>query len=355
MKSLKVTTAQEYALMSQFEDACRSLAETQAEAELARPLSYWALPCDRRLPYALLDRSVGAIVRTPFVDLSSTPGIGPKKINSLIMLLKRALEGPPQAPHSAQNGPCDVAPPAAADGEFDPRAVSEALWEEWRHTVHRHQLQQEKLGRLAPSLRDLPTVIWHARLEQYLPLNLADLRRLKTHGEKRVATVLEVFLTIHQLLGSAGAHHRLAISLDPTFVGPLQHWIGGELANSRSPSVEEVRQNLVLPLLNQIQLDAGDVVHGLATGRLGIESESESVREQSRRLGVTRARVYQLLDTCAEIMEVRWPDGRWQLAALAEKFAGVDEHHDGLRLFESTRSLLFPQRLDQPLAEAVPA
>ena len=33
-------------------------------------------------------------------------------------------------------------------------------------------------------------------------------------------------------------------------------------------------------------------------------------------MGVTRARVYQLLEDCARVMDVRWPDGKTQLARL---------------------------------------
>ena len=50
---------------------------------------------------------------------------------------------------------------------FDATIVSEALWTNWCDTVHRFGLGPEKLGRLAPSLQALPTVIWHTRLEDY--------------------------------------------------------------------------------------------------------------------------------------------------------------------------------------------
>ena len=45
----------------------------------------------------------------------------------------------------------------------------------------------------------------------------------------------------------------------------------------------------VLPALNQIEVDAGEIVHRLAAGRLGVESHPESVREQAERMGVTHA------------------------------------------------------------------
>jgi hypothetical protein len=232
--------------------------------------------------------------------------------------------------------------------------VSELLWDEWRDTVRRQQLGGETLGRLAPCLRDLPTVIWKARLQDYLPLSLGELRALKTHGEKRVCLVLEIFFTIHQLLGGAGQHPRYTVLLQPSFIGPIEQWIrlavveGGE-----APSVQELRQSLLLPLLNQIERDAGEQVHRLACGRLGIEAEPESVRDQARRMGVTRTRIYQLLETCSQIMDVRWPEGRWRLAELAKRFDGLDDSDERHRLFDAARLLLFPARVEQPQPDLV--
>jgi hypothetical protein len=69
-------------------------------------------------------------------------------------------------------------------------------------------------------------------------------------------------------------------------------------------------------------------------------------------MGVTRARVYQLLDDCSKIMSVRWPEGQSQLRALAEKLRA--ENADGksdLTLFDSTVELFFPRKYDA-LAES---
>jgi hypothetical protein len=81
----------------------------------------------------------------------------------------------------------------------------------------------------------------------------------------------------------------------------------------------DIRQNLTLPILNQIHLDAGEPVSGLAERRLAVETPAFSVRQESERLGVTRARVYQLLDTCSAIMNVRWPAGRWALQGFIDQ------------------------------------
>ncbi|MFV1966298.1 MAG: hypothetical protein ACC628_12815 [Pirellulaceae bacterium] len=343
MRPSKTASAEDFTLMSSFEEVRKRLVEEKRVEQLDRPLAYWALTCDRRLPYALLDRNVGELIRMSFGDLAATPGIGRKKIASLLMLLRRAL-AQKESPSGAEETQSVVPEAVGTSDLFDPSQVSELLWETWRATVRNHDLGQETLGRLAPSLQSLPTVIWNTPLDAYLNLGVTEMRHLKTHGDKRVRAVLEVFHIVHQLIGSVAGHRRLSVRLVPRFVAPLEQWIAEELRNHDAPAVQEIRQNLVLPMLNQIEVDAGDTIHRLAAGRLGVEAPPETVRHQSDRIGVTRARVYQLLDACAQVMAVRWPEGKWQLSVLANKFASLPLKDERSLLFEETRLLMFPDR-----------
>ncbi|MBN8628837.1 MAG: hypothetical protein J0M17_25470, partial [Planctomycetes bacterium] len=73
-------------------DKIRNLLLTDRYApQLSKPLAHWALPADRRLPRALLHRSLGDLLRTPYDSLAAVPGIGQKKMQSLMKLLDRAL------------------------------------------------------------------------------------------------------------------------------------------------------------------------------------------------------------------------------------------------------------------------
>jgi hypothetical protein len=162
----------------------------------------------------------------------------------------------------------------------------------------------EKLGRLAPTLQSLPTVIWHSKLEEYADRSLADIRSLKTHGEKRVHAILEVFCTVHEVLATATLQENMP--------------------------VDDLHQHIVKPMINQIKIDLGDQVAGLAAARLCLDENSPSVKQQAETIGVTRARVYQLLEDCAKAMDVRWPEGRWLLAPLASRFGSSDPETIGL-------------------------
>jgi hypothetical protein len=348
MRPLKVASAEDYALQSAFEDARAKLLQALDATHLEKPLSHWALPKDRRLPYALLDRKLREIVHGSFSDLSSTPGIGRKKLASLVMLLGRALaaESPTvQAPE----GTTSAAEAGNCDG-LDLRAVSEAVWDEWRGTICRWGLEGEKLGRLASSLRPLPTVIWEKPLREYAALSMDEIRRLRTHGDKRVRVVLEVFGAVHRLLGAAGQPGQFTFRIQPRFVAVLEQWINEELHRDDMPELQDVRQSLVLPLLNQLQLDAGETVHRLVAGRLGLEARPESVREQAERLSVTRARIYQHYEAGARVIALRWPEGKWQMGALLEKLSVLPADDERAVLVRETNGLLF-SRPRSPAAE----
>ena len=316
-------------------------------------LVYWTLPGDRRLPLSLLDYSLQRVLDSDFDELAGTPGIGLKKLSSLISLLERAAnDGPPTVPIKinpeplAAPTPLERFRPLDAEGRFDSSLVSEALWQQWRETAVLHELDNERLGRLAPSLLELPTVIWDTPLAAYIPQSLQKIRQLRTYGEKRVRVVLEVFFLVHEMLHQSGRHARLAVRLIPSFVPPLERWFQDVMAHSTLPTVAEMQEFLVLPLIDQLELDVGGEVVQLAKGRLGINGNSVAVRQQSRELGVTRARVYQLLEECDRVMSVRWPEGRRCFNDLRTRLESETPDTDAAEYFNSVYELFFPRKYE---------
>jgi hypothetical protein len=349
----KIHNAEEMKMKANFETLRQQLLAEEYANRWTFPLAFWTLPNDRRLPLSLLSYKLQDLLNIPFDDLANTAGIGQKKLHSLIMLLQRATSDvPPSKPISVE----PVSDPQVEliaekpyvplneQGEFDHTLVSEALWLEWRETAEAHHLGEERLGRLAPSLREMPTVIWHSPLKMYIPQTLHEIRNLRTHGEKRVRVVLEVFYIVHQMLEKAGRHPRLRARLEPGFILPIEHWFNEILGRESLPSKTEIMEHLVLPLIEQLTIDVGaDVVH-LARGRLGVDGEYISVRQQSREMRVTRARVYQLLEECDRIMEVRWPEGRRFFQDLAERFKSDRRESMASELFMQTYDLFFPKK-----------
>jgi hypothetical protein len=348
----KATSVEDFKLVSSFESLRKTLSQDRYRDRMEKPLAYWALPSDRRLPLAFLGRTIGELLATPFADLTATQGIGQKKISSLMKLLARATKDEPPAVPFGITELSEENRPVAAEGladrkNFDPMLVSEALWVQWRETVRRAGVDHEKLGRLAPSLQDLPTVIWHTPMSFYIDHTVDEIRSMKTHGEKRVRVVLEVFCVVHNMLVDVSNQDHLAIRLVPQFVVPLENWVRDVMDRPSPPTYEEVRDRLTLPLLDQMTNDSGEAIVNLARGRLGMDGPPQSVRTQSRKMGVTRARVYQLLDDCSKVMNVRWPEGQGLLRQLGDVIRREGASAEMLRLFDATVELFYPRKYEE--------
>ena len=324
MKFTKSASVEELQVIGKFESLRKILLTQQYADHLKKPLAYWALPADRRLPLAFLGRTLQDLLGTSFADLSNTPGIGQKKIGSFVKLLARAANTDPA------DLPTDDAvqlPVQEADGEgesadgFDATCVSEVVWGQWRASVLRHGLGSEKLGRFAPTLRNMTRVIWNMQLEAYTQCSLSDIRAMKTHGEKRVRAILKVFHGVHMLVSSMGAQEHLVVRIFPKLIDQIEQWIGRALQTPGLPTTQELFDNVVGSLLEQVRIDATQQIASLAENRLGIHAPITSVRQAARSMGLTRARVYQLLNEINDIIAVRWPNGRHQMYELREKLA----------------------------------
>jgi hypothetical protein len=327
----KAISNDRYRLVGTYERLRKSLLEHPDSSRLDKALSYWVLPTDRRLPIAFLDRNLRDLLSLPLDELMGTPGVGHKKILGFFDLLKRASKAASaDAPFGLGNDTSKRPQKATEPSGFDATVVSESLWDSWCETVRRYGMGPEKLGRLAPSLQSLPTVIWHSRLEEYVDRSLADIRSLKTHGEKRVNAILEVFCTVHEALATATLEENIDVVVMPRFIPPLTRWLMETVDKPELPSLDELHTHLVKPMVRQIKIDLGDLVAGLAAARLRLDDDAPTVKQQAETIGVTRARVYQLLEDCAKVMEVRWPEGRWLLAPLATRFGTSDPETIGL-------------------------
>ena len=347
MNAYKSVSVDVSKLMDRFDRLRNQLLQSKYADRLDKPLAYWALLSDRRLPQAFLGRSLHNLITTPFDDLLATAGVGQKKIALLVVLLARAVQDAPPTLADELITSANGAQRSnrGSDGDstvFDPAGVSEVLWAKWCETVKLHGVGHEALGRLAPRLTILPTAVWHTQLNEYVDRTLSEIRNLKTHGEKRVYAVLEVFFTVHEALSRRGMQKHFEFRLVPKFVGPLEHWISQVLKRDKGPPVDEFCKLFVEPLLLQLELDTSEHIVELASGRLGVEGPPESVRQQSRRLGVTRARVYQLLEECANVIAVRWPEGEQQLVSLQGRWQSVPADDETLRLLGRTIDLFYP-------------
>ncbi|MBX7073146.1 MAG: hypothetical protein K1X71_08350 [Pirellulales bacterium] len=350
MQPQRSSLVTEYRLQSRFEELRDRLLGSPRQERLQQPLAYWTLPHDRRLPLAFMSRNLHELLNTPFDALIATPGVGQKKMVALVHLLERAesnLDG------ESGTYPIDEAL-AALDSElsadstveagFAADRVSESAWSLWRDSVKRYHLEEETLGRFAPSLERLPRVLWHTTLNAYCDLSLGEIRGLKTHGEKRVAAVLEVFHELYALLSGLGTMSHLAIRLQPRLAGQVENWLLAALERSEPPCPAELDRQLLTPLAAQVRGDLGELVGDLVDDRLGLSGHEASVREKAAALGLTRARLYQLLADAAEVIAVRWPEGQYLAQHLAGKLRSQGADLGEYERFFAAVDLFFPSR-----------
>jgi hypothetical protein len=345
----KTSSVEQLQVVGRFESLRKILLSNEYADYLDKPLVYWALPTDRRLPLALMGRTLGDLLNTSFSELSATPGIGQKKIRSLVSLLSRAASTEPsELPVDPSAVPPDGSSPRAqADPSngFDPSAVSEAVWAQWRATVVQRGLGGEALGRFAPTLKNVTRVIWNTPLDSYTGSTLAEIRAMKTYGEKRVQAILEVFHSIHNLVAGMGHQGPLVVRIVPRLIDRVETWIGRALQTPGVPSTEQISREFVRPLFEQIRIDATQQITRLAECRLGVHRPIASVRQAARTMGLTRARVYQLLNEINDIMTVRWPMGRHQVYELRDRLeaeAARSDNPPDLTQFYAAVELFYP-------------
>ena len=310
-----------------------------------------------------LDRTLRDLLETPFEQLRASRGVGQKKLRVFLTLLARAarssLDGlSEQDGVLTGNGQKRPSARATAEG-FDPATVSEVVWTEWRATVLKWNLETEALGKFASSLEGMPRVIRNAPLSRYANSTLEEIRQMKTHGEKRVQVILEVFHNVHLLLAGKSPQDHLVVRLVPRLVDRAETWLSCRLRFSGMPDETEILSDFVEPLLDQIRTDTSRQIFQLAEARLGLHGPITSVRQLARKMGLTRARVYQLLDEINDVMTVRWPTGRHQVYELRDKFVAECDCLDNppnLEQFHSAIELFYPgsrRGADGPLEKAV--
>lgn len=336
---------QHFELAARFEKIRDLLLTDRYAARLKNPLAFWALPADRRLPRALMHRPLGDLLRTSFDSLAATPGIGQKKMHSLLRLLDRALhsdeleqERIDDTAHDAV-GDWTAVPTSGVSAHADPANISEVTWAKWRAVVMEHGLGHEPLGRFAKTLHDLPRVIWSTPLANYAALTLAEIRKLKTHGEKRVRCVVKIFGQLHAHL-TEGSGSLLDVT--PQAVEDVETWLRKLGATNDLPNVDTLRNVFLRPLVEQIRIDAGEQTANLVLGRLGWDGQKLSVRRAAMKMRLTRARIYQLLEDAATVISVRWPKGLEQMRSVLSRFATMSAESPERRLLDAAAEAFFP-------------
>src|SRR5262245_28135838 len=88
----KPSSADDVKLASNYDSLRATLLTDKYSDRLDRVLAYWALPSDRRLPTALLGKSLRQLLAQDYEQLAATAGIGRRKMETFVKLLVRATK-----------------------------------------------------------------------------------------------------------------------------------------------------------------------------------------------------------------------------------------------------------------------
>jgi hypothetical protein len=346
----------EYQLRTDFHEVRRTLLAGACPDRLQKPLAHWALAADRHLPLALLGQTLEQLLSTPFERLLATPGVGPKKLRSMIVLFERAAR---PAPEIAGQTECRCGEPAAdlpaTDSADLSATVNEEVWEQWRSSIRAYGLAHETLGRFAPTLQALPRATWSTPLERYLDQNLAEIRELRAHGAKRVQVVLEIMSQLYAMIAQGSHRPDLVLRIVPRFVEQIERWATGRLREGLPIARDELLASVVSPLVEQIRIDGGDQAALVVESRLA--APALSAVQAAKRLGLHRSHFYDRLSQVAAIFAVRWPEGHAWTDWFRERLANGSGHDTApaaapaLGLFDAAVRIFFPTDVPRPQAE----
>ncbi len=270
--------------------------------------------------------------------------MGRRRIEKLIDVLERACKQPTTAPPVAAErlvspGPDGVSTPLAR--LVSPDTLTEPDWLAWRHAIRAHGLEREHLGRFARSLSDLPQGLWSVPLCEYADRPLYEIRTMPGHGPARVGVILDVFHQIAQTIAGCPAEAPLAIRLLPPLVRDAVLWAESVLRDGVVPDVRSICEGFLAPLFALLETDLGAETAAMIRRRIGVDGPVETLEQVAIDVGLTRERVRQITAKAAQIIRVRWPEGKFILDNVYALLQASPEAEEQLDLMHAVLDTCF--------------
>jgi hypothetical protein len=278
-------------------------------------LSRWVRPEDRGIPADLVKRSVGCLLRTDFSELLDAPGVGVTKLTKLIELLERVgAAAPPADRHSNHNGivPFKRRPSA----ELAP-AVQ---WANDTELVRNGDLIDLPLGRMAPSLDELPRNLWMTPLARFISLSFDELHGIPYFGTRRITVVREIVAEV-----ARQSERRTSADDRQKWHAPHIRQAAERLSTAKTITRNAVLHDVIKPLLLQLAVDLGPRAVVAASNIIGFDSltaKDIAGIEAFQIDAISRPRLHQIREDIRLVFQVRWPKGD---EALEHCFARLDE------------------------------
>jgi hypothetical protein len=168
-----------------------------------------------------------------------------------------------------------------------------------------------------------------------------------------VRCVVTIFGQLHPLLDGKPTDGRIQVRLTPPRIEVLEQRVQQMIAGAETITPDLLREQVLEPLVAQIGVDAGEQTAVMLRGRLGLDGPALSVRRTAMRMRLTRARIYQLLEDAATVVDVRWPRGKALVRQLLDKTPALGVESPEHRLLRTIAETFFPVEF-RPAPTALP-
>ena len=223
--------------------------------------------------------------------------------------------------------------------EDDSLRIDEAAIREGLKTVG---LWFHPVGRGIPSMREcgwnIGSMSFDALFEKYSWAEIMGGKR------KRLGCVAQLFSRIPQFVSIS---NDLGVAIEPVAAQILlaKSTIREILNSRRSPTQDELSRGVIAPLLEQVEVDCGPESSLVAKLRLGLGHRGRLFRDIASEMGISNARVGQLLKRAQGALLIRWREGEYLFDDLCELLQRGNSDFDSYRLCYRVFEVFYPDRL----------
>ena len=319
-------------LGTQFAEIAKLLESHPTNPLLDSPVSEWIEPSDICLPFKFLSWSLRGVLETPFTRIASS-WTGDERLACLLSHLDRAR----QTIESRTGCPDESVIEGAATAGHVARQLAHTgtSWRTSCEIIERHNLQPVWLGTVAPSLHQLPSTFWKRHIGEFSSKSLLELSEVWGLGPQKMNLIVDIFRQLGTHLESIPSETHLAISLIPKPIQNVNLWLEEVLGEKRIPDVDEIATRFMRPLAMQLRTDLTAEITSLVIRRIGIGGVPETLEEIANDVGLTRERVRQLTKRATEVVQVRWPHGKYLLDDLYDLLRSAPDTQPQLALIRT--------------------
>ena len=321
------------------------------KAEIANSLENWGRKLGCRVPGRMRKTGLEEVLAWSFDELveryesqrnSTTDVIRILDIDDLIVLLQRLLarimaESSSDLARKGINAQKKDPTSASQKQSGSTSPVQNAANSEWKqlcNLISEHGGGNFLLGTIATSLQKLPITQWQLSLNNFIKCQLSD---LTSYDSAALSVILDSIGRLARKLPRNKLHD--SIYGRKSCPGPLHvitDWVNRISISGRIPDIEEVKEELIQPLVRQLIHDLSPRNAGTAIQRLGLTDPNSSSQSLSLVKKEFRSSVQgnSPKDLGKQVLRVRFPQAESSLERLyrhLQAAPGTDEQSDIVR------------------------